>query len=85
MLAYGYRQEAAELVTRLMAAIIRNLKQKRRFRALLQRRDGGRDGERNSLAGLAPLGLFLETLGVRLYSPCQVFLNGFNPFPGQLR
>jgi hypothetical protein len=38
-------------------------------------------GERNTLAGLAPLGLFLETLGVRLLSPCQVHLSGFNPFP----
>jgi len=81
MLAYGYRQEAAELVTRLMAAIIRNLKQNGAFAHYYNVETGDGMGERNSLAGLAPLGLFLETLGVRLYSPCQVFLNGFNPFP----
>ncbi|MCC7130869.1 MAG: hypothetical protein IT297_10780, partial [Anaerolineae bacterium] len=38
-------------------------------------------GEFNSLSGLAPLGLFLETLGVRLISSKKVGLTGFNPFP----
>ena len=30
---------------------------------------------------MAPLGLFLETLGVRLISPTRVALSGSNPFP----
>jgi len=80
MLAYGYRQETAELVARLMAAIIRNLKQNGAFAHYYNVETGDGVGERNTLTGLAPLGLFLETLGVRLYSPCQVLLNGFNPF-----
>jgi hypothetical protein len=81
LLAYGYRQESAELVSRLMAAIIRNLKTNGAFFHYYHVETGEGVGERNALAGLAPLGLFLETLGVRLLSPWQVRLTGFNPFP----
>jgi len=81
MLAYGFREEAAELISRLMAGIIRNLKQSGAFWRHYQVETGDGLGERNTLDGLAPLGLFLETLGVRLYSAKQVFLTGFNPFP----
>jgi hypothetical protein len=81
MLAYGFRQEAAELVSRLMAAIVRNLKQSSAFSHYYHVDTGDGIGERNTLAGLAPLGLFLETLGVRLFSPSRVLLNGYNPFP----
>ena len=38
-------------------------------------------GEHNSLGGLAPFSLFLQTLGLRLISPQRVALAGFNPFP----
>ncbi len=38
-------------------------------------------GERNPLQGLAPLGLFLDVLGVEIQSPKRVTLSGKNPFP----
>jgi hypothetical protein len=38
-------------------------------------------GERNHLAGLPPLYTFLDVLGVRLYSPRRVKIEGTNPFP----
>jgi len=38
-------------------------------------------GDHNALVGLAPIGLFLETLGVRIYTANRVLLTGFNPFP----
>jgi hypothetical protein len=38
-------------------------------------------GECNALAGLAPLGFFLQTLGVTIQSPIKVRLEGRNPFP----
>jgi hypothetical protein len=81
LLAYGYRDEAAALVRRLMSAVIQNLKQKRAFSQAYHADNGEGLGERNTLSGLAPLGLFLETLGVRLYTANQVSLSGFNPFP----
>lgn len=38
-------------------------------------------GERNMLTGLAPVGLFLQTLGVEFLSANRVRLSGKNPFP----
>ncbi|HEY6073170.1 MAG TPA: hypothetical protein VIV15_07205, partial [Anaerolineales bacterium] len=43
--------------------------------------DGSGIGERNSLSGFAPVGLFLGCLGVTLLAPDRVRLEGFNPFP----
>jgi hypothetical protein len=81
MLAYGYREEAAALVARLMSAIIQNLKRNHAFSRTYHADSGEGMGERNAIAGLAPLGLFLDTLGVRIYDARRVFLSGFNPFP----
>ena len=38
-------------------------------------------GERNALTGLAPVGLFLQALGVQVFSPTRIRLEGKNPFP----
>lgn len=80
LLAYGYRRAAAELVSRLMAGVVVNLKRQGRFFHSFHAQGGEGAGERNSLNGLAPLGLFLETLGVHPVSPHCVYLEGFNPF-----
>jgi hypothetical protein len=81
LVAYGYRTEAADLVVRLMKAIIQNLKNNRSFLRYYHAETGQGLGERNALNGLAPLGLFLDVLGVKLISPRRVELTGFNPFP----
>ncbi|MEW5868941.1 MAG: hypothetical protein AB1894_06670 [Chloroflexota bacterium] len=81
LVQYGYRQVAAELLIRLMSAVIQSLKQDRAFRRTYHADSGHGQGERNALSGLAPLGLFLEVLGVRPISPHRVALAGFNPFP----
>lgn len=81
LLAYGYRQQAAELIEKMMEAIIRTLKQERCFRKHYHSESGCGLGDKNSVAGLAPLGFFLDILGVRLISPYKVALSGFNPFP----
>jgi hypothetical protein len=81
MLKYGFRAQAAELVTRLMKAAVQNLKREAAFRRYYHADSGQGMGERNALNGLAPLGLFLDVLGVRLFSPRKVGLSGFNPFP----
>ncbi len=81
LLAYGFRTEAARLTAHLMNAVIQNLKQNRSFYQRYHAEKGGGIGERNSLHGLAPVGLFLETLGVRILSPRQVRLEGKNLFP----
>lgn len=81
LLAYGYQQQAADLVSRLMAAIIQNLKQHGAFFHQYHADSGQGLGERNVVSALAPVGLFLEALGVRIYSARRVFLHGTNPFP----
>lgn len=80
LLAYGYRKAAAELVSRLMAGVVGNLKRQGRFFRSFHAQSGEGAGERNSLIGLAPLGLFLDALGVHPVSPHCVYLEGFNPF-----
>ena len=81
LVQYGFRSEAATLMGRLMRAIIQNLKSDSAFRRQFHAETGEGLGERNALQGLAPLGLFLEILGVRLISSRKVALSGLNPFP----
>jgi hypothetical protein len=81
LLAYDLRAEAAEVVTRLMKAIVQSLKQEGAFFKHYDADTGQTMGERNALAGLPPLGLFLHTLGVRIHSPWRVSLAGSNPYP----
>ena len=81
LLAYGMRNEAAQLTVRLMSAVIENLKRKRAFSQAYHSENGAGLGERNPVHGLAPLGLFLQALGVRIRSAREVELSGKNPFP----
>jgi len=84
LLDSGRRNEAAEQVSRMMELTIRSLKQQGAFFAAYSADEGDGVGERNNLHGLAPLGLFLKTLGVQIISPRQVRLEGISPFPWQV-
>jgi hypothetical protein len=81
LLQFGFRGLAADLVARLMRAIIGTLKREQAFRSRYHAETGQGLGERNALTGLPPLGLFLDTLGIRLISPWKVGLEGVNPYP----
>jgi hypothetical protein len=81
LLKYGYRDEAAELVTRIMSAITQTLDQEGNFREYYDADTGQGLGEINEIVGLPPLGLFLNTLGIRLKSPWRIGLSGYNPYP----
>jgi hypothetical protein len=81
LVQFGYNDLAAELFSRLMDAIGQNLRQSGTFRKHFSAVTGLGIGERNALSGLPPVGLFLEILGVQLYSPWKVGLKGKNPFP----
>jgi hypothetical protein len=84
LLRYGYREAAAELVTRLMDAITANLKQGGAFRRHHHAGTGEGLGERDAALGLPPLDLFLAALGVRIDSIWRVGLRGRNPFPWEV-
>jgi hypothetical protein len=81
LLAYGFRDEAASLFSRLMRAVVGSLKQNHAFYERYHATTGAGLGERGALTGFAPVGLFLKILGVRLLSPARVRLEGTNPFP----
>jgi hypothetical protein len=81
LLAYGFRAEATRLTAHLMNAVIQNLKQNRAFYQRYHAEKGNGLGERNALTGLAPVGLFMQALGVTIYSAEKIKLEGKNLFP----
>jgi hypothetical protein len=81
LLAYGFRAEATRLTAHLMNGVIQNLKQNRSFFNRYHAEKGTGIGERNSLHGFAPLGLFMQALGVTILSSSRVKLEGRNLFP----
>ena len=80
LLAYGFRNEAARLTAHLMNAVIQSLKQNHAFYQRYHAETGSGLGERGALDGLAPVGFFLQTLGVTILSEERVRLEGKNPF-----
>ena len=78
---FGYAELAAELFSRGMDAMGQNLQQTGSFRKYFHSVTGQGIGERNALSGLPSIGLFLDILGVHLFSPWRVGLKGKNPFP----
>lgn len=81
LLSYGYRNEAAELVTKVMDGINQSLSDDGGFRQFFNADTGEGYGDVDGLWGLAPLGLFLETLGLQIISPGKIRLSGLNPYP----
>ena len=81
LLSYGFRLEAVRLTTHLMNAVILSLKQTHCFHQRYHAETGAGIGERNSLSGFAPVGLFLRCLGVTILSAEAVRLEGKNLFP----
>ncbi|MGB2895490.1 MAG: hypothetical protein WBB65_04920 [Anaerolineales bacterium] len=81
LVSYGFHEEAAELVTRLMRNVVGTLKEDKTFRARYNPDQGGGVGGSGFVEGAAPLSLFLQTLGVRLISPRKVWIRAGNPYP----
>ena len=78
---YGYRAEAAELIARLMRAMLYTLKEEQAFREAYNPDALEGLGDRDYLWGVAPVALFMRALGVRIVSARKVYLSGRNPFP----
>jgi hypothetical protein len=80
MLRYGYRREAAHMFERLMETLVNTLDQAHGFRGVYHPDRAGGGDARDELLGAAPLGLFMDLLGVRLIAPWKVRLEGRSPF-----
>jgi hypothetical protein len=85
LLEYGETEKAAEIFSRLMQAIIHNLKQEDSFRTFYHSSQLSASGQRNHLIGLPSAGLFLEIVGIRPISPWKVQVLHKNPFPWPVR
>ena len=79
LLGYDLQAEAAQLMQRLMAAVVKNLKAQHAFGRAYNAESGIAIGERNPIQGLAPLSLFLGALGVRIESPQGSRGSGMRP------
>jgi len=80
LLADGRQEQAAQLVSRLMAACVNSLRTHNHFHAYYHPDSLEGLGPKGHVGGLAPLGLFLEALGVRLVNGRQVEVHGRNWF-----
>ncbi len=85
LVEHGYLDEAVELLGRLMAAAVASLRSDGAFRERYHPELPEGFGERDHIAGTAPLDLFLDVLGVRLISPRRLWIRGGNPFPWPVR
>ena len=81
LLAYGYRAQAAKLVTRLMNAHAQVLANHHHFHEVFHAETGEPAGEETILTGLPPLGLFLKVLGIKRLTATELVVEGNNPFP----
>ncbi len=81
LISYQNKKDAQDLFERIMEGIVKTIKIDRAFRKHHHAEKGIGLGERNALAGLPPLGVFFDLLGVQIHSPWKVSLSGFNPFP----
>ena len=81
VLSIGEYALAFKLFKRLMQATIKGLSQTHLISESFASSNANPSGKANSIAGVLPLGLFLEILGVRIYSPTKVRVGGTNPVP----
>ncbi len=81
MLCYSYRRQAGDLFTRLINPIIQNLRNESCFRRNYNCQTGAGRGEKDHLQGIVPVNLFVEILGIKIFSPRRILIEGFSPFP----
>ncbi len=85
LVTYGNPQGATDLVSRLMAGLVLNIKKIGGFRRHHNARTGAGLGERDAVLGLPPLDLFLKSLGIEIFSTWRVRLEGKNHYPWPIR
>ncbi|MBL8094272.1 MAG: hypothetical protein JNL73_08885 [Anaerolineales bacterium] len=81
LIDYGYRVEAAELIARLMHAMIHGLRTDHAFSEAYNADVLDGLGEKDYLWGVAPVHLMLRAAGIRPITPRRVVIDGFCPFP----
>ena len=80
MINYGFRQDAANVMTKIMNTLSKSLTKTGCFRRVYDANTGEGKGEKNTLEGLAPLGTFLKIVGIKIMNPWSIQVQGTNPF-----
>lgn len=78
---YGCREAAEEIFYSIMKGVTQALGKVNCFSEMHAAETGEISGSKNHLHGLAPIGLFLEILGVQYVKENYVVVRGNNPFP----
>ncbi|MBN1264009.1 MAG: hypothetical protein JXA25_00845 [Anaerolineales bacterium] len=81
LLMCGCRAEAAELVQKLMKAVTETLHRDQGFRSFYDAVNHTGSGSLDAVQGLAPIDLFLRTVGIHLISTTSFIIDGYNPYP----
>ncbi len=76
MLKTGYRQEATEIVKRLLDALSRVLEREGRLTQFYHADEAKGFGEDHHLDGIAPLKLLSDVIGIRIIAADKVWLGG---------
>ena len=76
LLNAGYRQEATEIVKRLLDALSRVLEREGRLAQFYHADEAKGFGEEHHLAGIAPLKLLGDVIGIRIIAADKVWLGG---------
>jgi hypothetical protein len=80
LVRYGLREEAADLLQRLLRGSLDSLRRDRSTWSTYHPETGAGLGRRNDVRGVPPLSLLLDILGIDLQSPDRVGLEGRSPF-----
>ncbi len=81
LLEYGKQDLAAELFERLMRVIVKNIPRGKSFFAAYDARNGKGMGRPYQISGAAPVGYFLQILGIQIHSNRELLVKWKNPFP----
>ena len=77
----GYTKEAMALFSNLMSSSLIGLKDYDGFFPCYHSKTGHPTGQTNAISGLAPVQLFLQISGIKLFTPNRIAVWGANPFP----
>lgn len=77
----GENHLAVDLVSRIMDSMAQNLQKYGALFEKINAYNGSPLGEKYKLNALAPVGLFLKTLGIEKLTTTSIILNGNNPYP----
>ncbi len=85
LVQYGYTAEAATLLGRILDAQVKALKRERAFREAYNSETGEGLGDIDELAGVVPLQLVMQLVGVRIVNARKVWAGGPMALPNPVK